>query len=62
MVIIVIHDILAVNKLFNTDQGAQSTSIAFTDVLKQLHIRISMGGRVKDVGSIMCLLNDYGAV
>ncbi len=32
-------------EIFNTDQGAQFTSQAFTDLLKQHQIRISMDGR-----------------
>ena len=32
-------------EIFNTDQGAQFTSNAFTDVLKQHNIKISMDGR-----------------
>lgn len=32
-------------EIFNTDQGSQFTSIAFTDVLKQNDIRISMDGK-----------------
>jgi putative transposase len=31
--------------IFNTDQGSQFTSIIFTDVLKENHIRISMDGK-----------------
>lgn len=31
--------------IFNTDQGSQFTSQAFTGVLKREHIRISMDGR-----------------
>ncbi len=31
--------------IFNTDQGAQFTSEAFTDVLKQAHVDISMDGK-----------------
>ncbi len=31
--------------IFNTDQGSQFTSDAFTTVLKQHHIQISMNGR-----------------
>ena len=31
--------------IFNSDQGAQFTSDAFTDVLKQHHIKISMDGK-----------------
>lgn len=32
-------------EIFNSDQGSQLTSDAFTDVLKQHHIRISMDGK-----------------
>ena len=32
-------------EIFNTDQGSQFTSEAFTDVLKAHHIRISMDGK-----------------
>tara|TARA_B100000586_G_C20055263_1_gene403834 strand:+ start:318 stop:1145 length:828 start_codon:yes stop_codon:yes gene_type:complete len=32
-------------EIFNTDQGSQFTSVAFTDLLKQHHIRISMDGK-----------------
>ena len=32
-------------EIFNTDQGSQFTSLAFTDVLKAAGIRISMDGR-----------------
>lgn len=32
-------------QIFNTDQGAQFTSEAFTDVLKAHHIQISMDGK-----------------
>ena len=32
-------------EIFNTDQGGQFTSDAFTDVLKRHHVRISMGGK-----------------
>ena len=32
-------------EIFNTDQGAQFTSSAFTDILKQHDIKISMDGR-----------------
>ena len=31
--------------IFNTDQGSQFTSLAFTDVLKKAEIAISMDGR-----------------
>ena len=32
-------------QIFNTDQGAQFTATAFTDVLKSHHVQISMDGR-----------------
>ena len=32
-------------EIFNTDQGAQFTSLAFTTVLKDAGVRISMDGR-----------------
>jgi putative transposase len=32
-------------EIFNTDQGSQFTSLAFTDVLKAAGVRISMDGR-----------------
>ncbi len=32
-------------EIMNTDQGSQFTSVAFTDLLKQHHIRISMDGK-----------------
>ena len=32
-------------EIMNTDQGSQFTSLAFTDLLKQHHIRISMDGK-----------------
>ena len=32
-------------EFFNTDQGSQFTSDAFTDVLKQHHVKISMDGK-----------------
>jgi putative transposase len=32
-------------EIFNTDQGAQFTATAFTDVLKSDHVQISMDGR-----------------
>ncbi len=33
-------------EIFNTDQGSQFTSKAFTDVLKAHEIKISMDGKV----------------
>ena len=32
-------------EIFNTDQGSQFTSVAFTQVLKDAHVQISMDGR-----------------
>lgn len=32
-------------EIFNTDQGAQFTSEAFTEVLKEAHVDISMDGK-----------------
>jgi putative transposase len=32
-------------EIFNTDQGSQFTSLAFTDVLRAAGVRISMDGR-----------------
>jgi putative transposase len=34
-------------EIFNSDQGSQFTSVAFTDLLKAHEIRISMDGRVR---------------
>ena len=39
-------------EIFNTDQGAQFTSHAFTDVLKQHHIRISMDGKGRWIDNV----------
>lgn len=38
-------DIYGTPEIFNTDQGSQFTSIAFTQVLKDHNIRISMDGK-----------------
>jgi len=38
--------------IFNTDQGAQFTSDAFTDVLKVAGIRISMDGKGRWVDNV----------
>ncbi len=38
--------------VFNTDQGSQFTSIAFTDILKQSGIKISMDGRGRALDNI----------
>jgi len=42
-----LNEALAQNKptIFNTDQGSQFTAIAFTDILNQAQIQISMDGR-----------------
>lgn len=37
-----------VPEIFNTDQGSQFTATAFTDVLKQYGVKISMDGRALD--------------
>jgi len=39
-------------EIFNTDQGSQFTSNAFTDVLKQNHIRISMDGKGRWIDNV----------
>jgi putative transposase len=39
-------------EIFNTDQGAQFTSPAFTDILKQNHIHISMDGKGRWVDNV----------
>ena len=39
-------------EVFNTDQGAQFTSIAFTDVLKANNIRISMDGKGRWIDNV----------
>lgn len=39
-------------EIFNTDQGAQFTSKAFTDVLKQHDIRISMDGKGRWIDNV----------
>ena len=40
-------------EIFNTDQGSQFTGKAFTDVLKDHNIRISMDGKGRAVDNIM---------
>jgi putative transposase len=40
-------------EIFNSDQGCQFTSSAFTDVLKRAEIRISMDGRGRAFDNIM---------
>jgi len=39
-------------EIFNTDQGAQFTSEAFTDKLKEAHVRISMDGKGRWVDNV----------
>lgn len=39
--------------IFNSDQGSQFTSVAFTDVLKAAEIRISMDGKGRAFDNIM---------
>ena len=39
-------------EIFNSDQGAQFTSTAFTDVLKQHNIRISMDGKGRWIDNV----------
>ena len=39
-------------EIFNTDQGAQFTANAFTDVLKQNNIRISMDGKGRWIDNV----------
>jgi putative transposase len=39
-------------EIFNTDQGSQFTSDAFTDVLKQADIRISMDGKGRWIDNV----------
>ncbi len=39
-------------EIFNTDQGSQFTSIAFTDILKSHGIKISMDGRGRGMDNI----------
>lgn len=38
--------------IFNTDQGSQFTSEAFTDILKAYHIQISMDGKGRAIDNI----------
>ena len=42
-----------VPEIFNTDQGAQFTSEAFTDILKSADIKISMDGKGRWVDNVM---------
>jgi putative transposase len=37
--------LMATPEIFNTDQGSQFTSVAFTDVLKNAYVAISMNGK-----------------
>ncbi len=39
-------------EIFNTDQGAQFTATAFTDVLKRHHVQISMDGKGRWVDNV----------
>ena len=39
-------------EIFNTDQGAQSTSEAFTGVLKAADVKISMDGKGRWVDNV----------
>jgi len=39
-------------EIFNTDQGAQFTSIAFTDILKDADVHISMDGRGRALDNV----------
>ncbi len=41
-----------VPEIFNTDQGSQFTSTAFTDVLHNAGIRISMDGRSRCLDNV----------
>ncbi len=41
-----------VPEIFNTDQGSQFTSSAFTDILKQNNIRISMDGKGRWIDNV----------
>jgi putative transposase len=43
-------------KIFNTDQGAQFTSLAFTGVLREAGVQISMDGRGRYLESEACPL------
>ena len=45
-------------EIMNTDQGSQFTSVAFTTLLKDDAIRISMDG--KGLGGTMCLWSVCG--
>jgi putative transposase len=42
-----------VPEIFNTDQGAQFTSAAFTDVLKSANVKISMDGKGRWVDNVI---------
>ncbi len=39
-------------EIFNTDQGSQFTSIAFSDILKDANVHISMDGRGRALDNI----------
>jgi len=39
-------------EIFNTDQGAQFTSIAFSDILKDADVHISMDGRGRALDNV----------
>ena len=49
-------------EIFNTDQGSQFTSDAFTGLLKANGIQISMDGTGREAGRIMCSSNGCGRV
>jgi putative transposase len=40
-------------EIFNTDQGSQFTSVEFTQVLKDAHVRISMDGKGRWMDNVM---------
>lgn len=40
-------------EIFNTDQGSQFTSLEFTQVLKDAHVRISMDGKGRWMDNVM---------
>ena len=40
------------NEMFNTDQGSQFTSFAFTNTLREADIRISMDGRGRWINNL----------
>jgi putative transposase len=71
-----LEDALKIGKpeIFNTDQGVQYTSIAFTEILEKAGIKISMDGRGRALDNIFVerlwrslkyediYLNDYGSM